>query len=167
MDIIEQSRDFFRRSSDFRQITVFLWKPIWHEEHKNDKMLLSTILLKHASPIRRVLYICLESFDCLMQLFCITAVRYGGLYRTFYDRFSTQYFVKNSRPTSAKIKTTAILGCKLRTQSKHVKIYDTLRISFNESSFSIKSVTRTLVFILIRSMFWHFCDGIKLSDSCR
>ena len=57
MDIIEQSRDFFSELAIFREITVFLWKPICIKEQKHDEMILSTILLKHASPIRRVLYI--------------------------------------------------------------------------------------------------------------
>ena len=46
---------------------------------------------------------------------------------------------KNPRPTSAKkMKIIDILRCKFWTQSKHVKIYDKLRISLNEASFSIK-----------------------------
>ena len=102
-----------------------------------------------------------------MQQFCITAFKYGGLYRKFYDRCCTQYFVKNSRPANAKIKTTDILRCKHWTQSKHVEINDNLRISFNEALFSIKPGDRPLFFILIRPISWHFCDGIKLSDSCR
>ena len=100
-----------------------------------------------------------------MQQFRITALKYGGLYRTFYDRFSTQYFVENSRPTSAKIKTNDTLRCKQCAQSKHVKIYDNLRISLNEALFSIKPGARPLFFIVIRPISWHFCDGIKLSDS--
>ena len=102
-----------------------------------------------------------------MQQFCIAAFKYGGLYRKFYDRCCTQYFVENSRPTSAKIKTTDILRCKLWTQSKHVKSNDNLRISLNEALFSIKPGDRPLFFILIRPISWHFCDRIKLSDSCR
>ena len=31
MDIIEQSRDLFSEVTIFRQISVFLWKPIWHK----------------------------------------------------------------------------------------------------------------------------------------
>ena len=102
-----------------------------------------------------------------MQQFCITASKYGGLYRAFCDMCSTQYFFENPGPTSVKIKKNDILRCKLWTQSKHVKIYDNLRISLTEALFSIKLGTRPLFFILIRPVSWHFCDGIKLSDSCR
>ena len=97
-------------------------------------------------------------FRLSMQQFCITAFKYGGLYRTFYDRCSTQYFVENSHPKSAKIKTTDILRCKHWTQSKHVKIYDNLRISLNETLFSIKTGARPLFVILIRPVRWHFCE---------
>ena len=76
-------------------------------------------------------------------------------------------FVETSRPTSANMKTTDILRCKVWTQSKHVKINDNLRISLNEALFSIKPGARPLFFILIRPISWHFCDGIKFLDSCR
>ena len=72
-----------------------------------------------------------------------------------------------TRPTSAKNKTTVILRCKLWTHSKHVKIFDNLRSNLNEAMFSIKPSARPLFVILIRPISWHFCDGIKLSDSCR
>ena len=88
---------------------MFLWKPIWHKRTKmlyGDEMFLATIFFNHASPIRRVLYIWLDTFDCLMQQFCITVSKYGGLYSTFYYMCSTQYFVENPRPTSAKMKMT-------------------------------------------------------------
>ena len=39
-----------------------------------------------------------------MQHLCITAPKYGGLYRTFYDIRKTQFFVNFSRHTSAKMK---------------------------------------------------------------
>ena len=66
MDIIEQSRDF-SEVAIFRQITVFYEKPYVIKEHKNDEMFLSKMLLKHASPPGRVLYILLDTFDFLMQ----------------------------------------------------------------------------------------------------
>ena len=56
-----------------------------------DEMFLSTILLKHPSPINRVLHINLNTSDVPMQHLCITAPKYGGLYRTFYDTRSTQF----------------------------------------------------------------------------
>ena len=76
-------------------------------------------------------------------------------------------FVENSRPKIAKNKKTDILRCKLWTQSKHVKIYENLLSSLKEALVSIKPGPRHLLFILIRPIRWHFCDGIKLSDSCR
>ena len=136
----------------------FYGSPYGIKEHKNEEMFLSTIILKHATPIRNVLCIYLDTFDFLMQQFCITAFKYGGLYSTFYDRCSTQYFVENSHPMCAKNKTTDILRCKPWTQSKHVKIYDNLRISLNETLFSIKTGARPLFFILIRPVSWHFCE---------
>ena len=122
MDIIEQSRDFFSEEQFSGKSQCFYGSPYGIKEHKNDERFLSTILLKHASPIRCLLYICLDTFGFLMQQFCITAFKYGGLYRAFYDRCSTQYFVENARPTSAKIKTTDTLRSNLWTHSKHVKI---------------------------------------------
>ena len=72
----------------------------------------------------------------------------------------------DSCPTSAKIKTTNILRCKLWTLSKQVKIYNNLRISLDEALFSVNPGVRPLFFILIRPISWHFCDGLKLSDNC-
>ena len=48
---------FFNEVALFGQITVFLWKSICHKRTKNDEIFLSTILLLHASSMRRVLYI--------------------------------------------------------------------------------------------------------------
>ena len=67
-------------------------------------MFLSTISLKHPSPINCVLHISLDTADVRMQHLCITASKYGGLYRAFYDIRNTQYFVDFSRRTSAKTK---------------------------------------------------------------
>ena len=47
-----------------------------------DEMSSSTILLKHPSPIKRVLHINLDTFDVPMQHLGITAPKYGGLYWT-------------------------------------------------------------------------------------
>ena len=69
-----------------------------------DEMFLSTILLKHPSPINCVLHINLDTFDVRMQHLCITASKYGGLYSTLYDIRNTQYFVDFSYHTSAKMK---------------------------------------------------------------
>ena len=52
---------------------------------------LSTKLSKHPSPIKRVLHIKFDTSDVPMQHLCITAPKYGGLYRTFYDIRNTQF----------------------------------------------------------------------------
>ena len=88
-------------------------------------MFLSTISLKHPSPITCVLHISLDTSDVRMQHLCITASKYGGLYRTFYDILNTQYFVDFSRHTSAKMKKTRQVVVKT-FGSKHVKFYDQL-----------------------------------------
>ena len=67
-------------------------------------MFLSTISLKHPSPINCVLHINLDTPDVRrMQHLCITAAKYGGLYRAFYDIRNTRYFVGFSRHMSAKM----------------------------------------------------------------
>ena len=66
-----------------------------------------------------------------------------------------------------KWKMTDILGCKLSALSKHVKLYDKFWISLSEAPFPIEPTARPLYFILIQPKRWHFCDKIKLSDSCR
>ena len=65
---------------------------------------LSAILLTHRSPIIRMLHINFNTSDVRMQHWCITAPKYGGLYKTSYDIRDTQYFVEFSRHTSTKIK---------------------------------------------------------------
>ena len=65
-------------------------------------MFLSTILLEHPSPINCVLHINLDVSDVQMQHLCITAPKYGGQNRTFYDIHSAQLFVDFSRHRSAK-----------------------------------------------------------------
>ena len=67
-------------------------------------MFLSTILLKHPPPINRVLHINLDTSYVRMKHLCITAPKYGGLNRTFYDIHNTQFFVEHSRQTGAKMK---------------------------------------------------------------
>ena len=89
-------------------------------------MFLSTISLKHPSPINCVLVINFDTSDVRMQRFCIAASKYGGLYRTFYDIRNTQYFVDFSRHTGQKGKITDRLWCKLSALSKHIKLYDKL-----------------------------------------
>ena len=60
-----------------------------------------------------------------------------------------------------------MLWCKRSALSKHVKLYDKLWISLSEAPFLIEPTARPLYFILIQPKRWHFCDKIKLSDSCR
>ena len=67
-------------------------------------MFLSSKLLKHSSPINRLLHINLDTSDVPMQHLCITAPKYGGLYRTFNDIRKTQFVSILSRHTSAKMK---------------------------------------------------------------
>ena len=71
-------------------------------------MFLSTILLNHPSPINCVLHINLDTSDVRMQHLCITASKYGELYRTFCDIRNTQYVVDFSRHTSAKMTTCGV-----------------------------------------------------------
>ena len=73
-------------------------------KNTDDEMFLSSKLLKHSSPINRLLHINLDTSHIPMQHLCITTPEYGGLYRTFYDIRKTQFFVDFSRHTSAKMK---------------------------------------------------------------
>ena len=75
-----------------------------------DEMFLSTILLKRPSGINRVLHINLYTFDVQMQHLCITAPKYGGLYRTFrtyiisFCCFYSSYVCKNEKwPTGCGV----------------------------------------------------------------
>ena len=94
MDIIEHYRvDLVIQSSNFHAIQCSYGGPYGLNEHRNVLMVmkwfLSTKLLKHLSPIKRVLHINLDTSD--VQHLCITAPKYGGLYRTFYDMRNTQF----------------------------------------------------------------------------
>ena len=40
-------------------------------------------------------------------------------------------------------------------------------VSLSEAPFSIEPTARPLYFILIQPKRWHFCDKVKLADSCR
>ena len=64
---------------------------LWRNVIMVMKCFLSTKLLKHPSPIKRVLHINLDTSDVPMQHLCITAPKYGGLYRTFYGIRNTQF----------------------------------------------------------------------------
>ena len=96
MDIIEHYRVYF-----FNKVAFFMQFSAPIEAHmakKNtemclygDEMFLSTILLKLPSPIKGVLNINFDTSDVPMQHLCITAPKYGGLYRTFYDIRNTQF----------------------------------------------------------------------------
>ena len=56
-----------------------------------DEIFLSLIFLKYPSPINRLLHITLDTSDVQMQHLRITAPKYGGLYRTFYDIHNTRF----------------------------------------------------------------------------
>ena len=74
---------------------MLLWRLKWPKRTQKcvygDEMLLSTILLKHPSPINSVLHINIDTSDVPMQHLCITAPNYGGQNRTFYDIRNTQF----------------------------------------------------------------------------
>ena len=129
-------------------------------------MFLPSNFLKHSLPINRLLHINLDTFDVPMQHLCITAQKYGGLYRTIYDICKTQFLSIFLIIRVQKWKMINTLWCKLSALSKHVKIYDKLWINLSEAPFTIEPTARPLYFILIQPKLWHFCDKIKLSDSC-
>ena len=150
---------------------MLLWKPIWPKRTQKcvygDEMVLSTKLLKHPSPIKCVLHIILDTSDVPMQHLCITAPKYGGLYRTFYDKRNTQFLTIFLVIRVQKWKMTDRLWCKLSALSKHPKPCDKLLISLSEAPISIEPTARPLYFILIQPKRCYFCYKIKLSDSCR
>ena len=91
-----------------------------------NEMFLSTKCLKHPSPIKRVLHINLDNSDVPMQHLCSTALKYGGLYRTFYDIRNTQFLSVFLVIRVQKRKMTDGLWCKLSALSKHAKPCDKL-----------------------------------------
>ena len=151
--------------------SVLLWRPIRPKRTQNcvydDEMFLCTILLKHSSPINRVLHINLDTSDVPMQHLCITAPKYGGLYRTFYDIRNTQFWSIFLVIRVQKWKMADRLWCILSALSENVKPYDKSWISLSEAPLSIAPQAWPLYFILIQPKHWHFCDKIKLPDSCR
>ena len=96
MDIFEHYCVLFcNKVAIFMQYSVLLRRPIWPKRTQKcvygDEMFLSTIVLRHPSPINRVLHINLDTSDFPMQHLCNAAPKYGGLYRTFYDTHNTQF----------------------------------------------------------------------------
>ena len=150
---------------------MLLRRSIWPKTTQkcvyDDEMFLSSKLLKHSSPIYRSLHINLDTSDVPMQHLCISAPKYGGLYRTFYYIRKTQFLSIFLVIRVQKWKMTDMMWCKLSALSKHVKLYDKLWIILSEAPFSIEPTARPLYFILIQPKRWHFCDKIKLSDSRR
>ena len=69
--------------------------PYGLKEHRNLFMVMKCFclqkLLKHSLPINRLLHINLDTSDIPMPHLCITAPKYGGLNRTFYDIRKTQF----------------------------------------------------------------------------
>ena len=150
---------------------MLLWRPVWPKRTQKcvygDEKFLSSILLKHPSLITSVLHINLDTSDVSVQHLCITAPKYGGLYRTFYVIRNTHFLSIFFRHRVQKWKMTNRLWCLLSALSEHVKLYDKLWISLSEAPFSIEPRARPLYFILIQTKRLHFCGKIKLSDSCR
>ena len=109
---------------------MLIWRPIWPKRTQKcvygDEMFLSTILLKHPSPMNRVLHINLDTSDVQMQDLYITTPKYGGLYRTFYDIRNTQFLSIFLIIRVQKCKMTDRLWCKLSALSKRVKLDDKL-----------------------------------------
>ena len=91
-------------------------------------------------------------------------VAYTGHFRTYvilsFCQFFSSYECKNEEWLTG-------CRCKLSALSKHVKLYDKLWFSLSEAPFSIAPTARPLYFVLIQPKCWHFCDKIKLLDSCR
>ena len=147
------------------------WRHIWPKRTQKciygDENVLSLKLFNHPSSINRLLHINLDTSDAPMRHLYITAPKYGGLYRTFYDIRKTQFLSIFLAIRVQKWKMSDMLWCKLSALSKHVKLYDKLWISLSEAPFSIEPTAQPLYFILIQRKLWHFCDKIKLSDSCR
>ena len=131
------------------------------------KCFLSTKLLKRSSPIKRVLHINLVTSGVPMQHLCITAPKYGGLYRTFYDIRNTQFLSIFLAIRVQKWKMTYRLWCKLSALSKHAKPCDKLWTSLSEAPILIEPTAQPLYFILIQPKGCYFCDKIKLFNSCR
>ena len=150
---------------------MLLWRPIWPKITQKcvygDEMFLSTKLLKQPSPIKRVLHINLDTSYVSMQHLCITAPKYGGLYRTFYDIRNTQFLSIFLVIRVQKWKMSDRLWFKLSVLSKHAKPCVKVWISLSEAPNSIEPTARPLYFILIQPKRCYFCDKIKLSDSCR
>ena len=82
-----------------------------------------------------------------------------------YVKLSLCQFFSSNECKNEKL--TDMLWCKLSALSKHVKLYDKLWISLSEAPSSIEPTARPPYLILIQPKRWHFCDKIKLSDSCR
>ena len=150
---------FCNQVAIFKQFSATLG-PIWPKRTQKsvygDELFLSTILLKHPSGINRVLQINLDTYDVPMHHLCITAPKYGGLYRTFNDIRNTQFLSIFLVIRVQKWEMTDRLWCQLSALTKHVKLYDKLWISLSEAPFSIEPTARPLYFILIQPKRWHF-----------
>ena len=150
---------------------MLLWRPIWPKRTQKcvygDEMFFVDIISEHPSPNKRVLRINLDTSDVPMQHLCITASKYGGLYRTFYDIRNTQFLSIFLVIRVQKWKMTDRLWCKLSALSKHAKPCDKLWISLSQAPILFEPTAQPLFFILIQPKGCYFCDKIKLSDSCR
>ena len=86
---------------------------------------------------------------------------YTGHFMTYVIHIFCRFFSSSER----KNEMTDRLWYKLSALSKHVKLYDKLRISHKEALFSIEPTAQPLYVILIQPKRWHFCDKIKLLDT--
>ena len=150
---------------------MLLWRPIWPKRTKNVFMVmqcfLSTKLLKHPSPIKRVLHINLDTSDVPMQHLCIIRTKVWWtiqdiLWHTQYSFWSIFLVIRVH-----KWKMPNRLWCKLSPLSQHAKPCDKLWIVLSEAPISIEPTARPPYVILIQPKRRYFCDKIKLSDSCR
>ena len=150
---------------------MLLWRPIWPKRTKKcvygDEMFFVDKIIETMSPIKRVLHINLDTSDVPMQHLCITAPKYGGLYRTFYDMRNTQFWSIFLVIRVQKRQIPDRLWCKLSPLSQHAKPCDKLWIILSEAPILIEPTARPLYVILIQPKRCYFCDKIKLSDSCR
>ena len=127
--------------------------------------------LRYYGKIRQLLTVYCTSISTLPTFQCSicasphkSMVDYTGRFRTYvilsFCRCFLVILVQKWRMADR-------LWCKLSALSKRVKLYDKLWICLREAPFSIESRARPLYFILIKPKCWHFCDKIKLLDSCR
>ena len=145
---------------------MLLRRPIWPKRTQECVYGDEMFCLQYYWNIRHPLTVYCTSILILPTLQCsICASQHQSM--VFYVIRTTQFLSIFLVIRVRKWKMTNWLWCKLSALSKHVKLYDKLWISLSEATFSIEPAARPLYFIPIQPKRWHFCDKIKLSDSCR